>query len=1147
MSQELPPIVQPRPNGTSPNSALPNSTMPNNYSLRAQRPSNAPRYILIGLGVLFGFALLCSGGGYMLYRKFNADSNFGGSYAELREPMGGTVPDRVRNAAAEAMLTEATDPIELSQSLNNYGIEVDIARFVMEVQRSGKSDGAVNPLTRVFWKAKLAEAVVAPDFGAHNKILSFEWLVPEKEARAVVACFPEYGGAETIYVLYLSRVKDEWKLFDWRSVLAPMNESQYWAIYAMLPERTDDAYGEFTNEAFTICSRYDVQKQKKITDLMTLYRRTEFPREYKSLAKDVLCAYLISLDAKAELGPIADSLSADEFAGALIYKATSAHWSGKTASAFEHLMELNRRIGWHPQSAKLAGEFAETPEQKQLAAQWLERSVLLVPKNSEVIDAFLAVADREQFKSMLAGFAKTESPEANLFSMTMALGDLNESKLKWLRDVMPREHSMPVIRDYLDLQLAIERDDHSAVMKLAPYVLANEAFREGDFSYFIHGVWSAFVQAATETNAFDQAIASLSSEDEKQQFRERLRDNAFYNADTMPTDESLACLQSISHSSELWRAWRTQIAIAKLQSQQGKSSEAFDALSAWLESNADEIKDEDRINDAVVLLNALADLGLKCERWQELAKQIDAETLFLLMSNHARIDPQALQKFVDWYAAMPSPVEHWLQYYRARIAFLKGEWATADRCLKDAIKLAESDAKIADGEMPLLVASYAPQDYGYSYDDDLLSNWFGLRFEYAVRCGMLDQLLADAQQADEVDEDWLETLDTNYIGAVPATLERVAAMLRESKLDRGREIAANLDVFIAAASERYDEAVRRQLEVLRTKDGSSMDQQFAVQRAGELIMMQRSTKYLDTLRQLSRGSDMTSYVDCVAATLAKDSKALIDASEKWRRFEWLNSQFVSNPLVLECLDDAAVLREVTKQQPLALDQLQQDCAHVTLALAAEPSAAFDELKQYCESKSFTLELVDAARFDQASTACVVSVANSKLLITFTAAQHFDLGTSAEAREILKDAQTIAAVMLQNFSGNGSVTARELRRGITELAEGMPSSVAMIDAKYDNVHYKPGWQQRLSASIETGIDPACPDEFYLPILAKQDSMLIERDGKNFAVLAVGNVRELIPVEPQQQETPWQETKALTLAPSLVMPQLSQGVHVRWAED
>ncbi len=1137
MSQDLPPIVQTRPNISS----------PNHNSLRVPRSSNAPRYILIGLGVLFEFALLCSGGGYMLYRKFNADSNFGGSYTELREPVGGTVPERVREAAAEAMPTAETDPVELSQSLNNYGIEVDIARFVMEMQRSGKSDAAVNPLTRVFWQSMLAEAVVAPDFGAHNTILSFEWLVPEKEARAVVACFPEYGGAETIYVLYLSRVKDEWKLFDWRSVLAPMNESQFWAIYAMLPERTDDVYSEFTNEAYTICSRYDVSNQKKITDLMTLYRRTEFPQEYKALAKDVLCTYLISLDAKAELGPIADSLSADEFAGALIYKATSAHWSGKTESAFEHLTELNRRIGWHPQSARLAGEFAETPEQKQLAAQWLERSVLLVPKNSEVIDAFVAVADREQFKSMLAGFAKTESPAANMFSMTMALGDLNETKLKWLRDLMPSEDSMPEIREYLDLQLAIQRDDHSAVMKLAPSVLTNEAFREGDFSYFIHGVWSAFVQAATETNAFAQAIALLSSEDDKQQFRERLRDNAFYSADTMPTDESLACLQLISHSSELWREWRTQIAIAKLQSQQGKTSEAFDALIAWLESNADEIKDEDRINDAVVLLNALADLGLKCDRWQELAKSVDTETLFLLMSNQATTDPQALQKFLDWYAAVPSPVEQWLQYYRARIAFLNGDWATADRCLKHAIKLAEADSRITENEMPLLVASYVPQDYGYAYDEDLLSNWFGLRFEYAVRCGMLEQLLADAQQADDVDEDWLEALDTNYIGAAPATLERVAAMLRESKLDRGRKIAANLDVFIATANERYEEAVKRQVEVLRTQDGRSIDQQFAVQRAGELILMQRSTKYLDTLRQLSRGSDMTAYVDCVAATLAKDSKALIDASEQWRKSEWLDSQFVSNPLVLECLEDDAVLREVTEQQPLALDQLQQDCAHVTLALAAEPSAVFNELKQFCESKSFAIESLDAARFDHASAACVVSVANTKLLITFTATEHFDLGATAEAREILKDAQTIAAVVLQNFSGNGSVTSRELRRGVSELIDGMPSSVAMIDAKYDNLHYKPGWQQRLSASIETGIDPAFPDEYYLTILAKQDAALIERDGKHFAVLAVGNLRELIPVEPQRQETPWQETKALTLAPSLVLPQLSVGIHFRWAED
>ena len=306
------------------------------------------RYLLIGLGAFFALILVCSGSTYMLYRRFNADSNFGGSYSELREPAGGTISERVRAAAADAKPIESPETEELVETLDDFGLEIDLGRFIMEMQRSGKSRGAVNPFTRSLMRISLGEAITPPELGSKNVLLSFEWLVTDREARAVVASLSEYDQSDSIYVLYLKRSDDEWKLFDWRDVLAPMNESEYWAIYMMLPERKDDVYSRFTYEAADVCSNYELSERQKIDQLTALYKGTRFPREYVALAKQYMCATLASLNANDELKTLVDSISPSEFAGTYIYKAIAAHSAGDNEKAFAYLSELHRLCGWHP-------------------------------------------------------------------------------------------------------------------------------------------------------------------------------------------------------------------------------------------------------------------------------------------------------------------------------------------------------------------------------------------------------------------------------------------------------------------------------------------------------------------------------------------------------------------------------------------------------------------------------------------------------------------------------------------------------------------------------------------------------------------------------------------------------------------------------
>jgi len=60
-------------------------------------------------------------------------------------------------------------------------------------------------------------------------------------------------------------------------------------------------------------------------------------------------------------------------------------------------------------------------------------------------------------------------------------------------------------------------------------------------------------------------------------------------------------------------------------------------------------------------------------------------------------------------------------------------------------------------------------------------------------------------------------------------------------------------------------------------------------------------------------------------------------------------------------------------------------------------------------------------------------------------------------------------------------------------------------------------------------------------------LVERDGKNYAVLSTGNVSELIPVSLEERDTPWQKEIATTLAPSILVPSIPAGVLIEVKSD
>ena len=184
--------------------------------ISGQRPKNGNtgRVVALVLGILLLLVLFCSGAAVVTYRRFNSDSNFGGNFNQLREPIGGAIPNKTRDVVQQAVGTQSPEAEEISVWLENGVIEIDKPRMVMEMQRSGLSNGLINPLSRMMWTLNLDEALQPVDLGENVTVLDFEWLVKDKEARTIVASFAHYGDGNHIHVSVFSRYHATFGIFN---------------------------------------------------------------------------------------------------------------------------------------------------------------------------------------------------------------------------------------------------------------------------------------------------------------------------------------------------------------------------------------------------------------------------------------------------------------------------------------------------------------------------------------------------------------------------------------------------------------------------------------------------------------------------------------------------------------------------------------------------------------------------------------------------------------------------------------------------------------------------------------------------------------------------------------------------------------------
>ena len=274
-------------------------------------PRRTNRWLIAIGSVLIGLLVVCGGFVIWLAYSFQAPSSTTADYREHRAPIGQILPDKFKQTIRSG--EQLDDPVlpEMEEFLlsvaDSWGGEteefIDVPRFVQEMQNSGRAVG-LNFLSRLVWIESLKFALSVPELSEDTKIIALEWLQPDRELRLTVAAYwPEYDQPE-IWLLYMKRSGDQWKLYDWRDVLEAASEAQFYAMQSAAPIRQQDSYVDLTNETNDIYYDDAIAWESKATKTLSALNQHTYPDDILPLAQSNAAAYLVLYDAADQLRQI---------------------------------------------------------------------------------------------------------------------------------------------------------------------------------------------------------------------------------------------------------------------------------------------------------------------------------------------------------------------------------------------------------------------------------------------------------------------------------------------------------------------------------------------------------------------------------------------------------------------------------------------------------------------------------------------------------------------------------------------------------------------------------------------------------------------------------------------------------------------------
>lgn len=1077
-----------------------------------QPPPRRNTGLLIGLLAVVGLGtiLACGGVFYLLIQIGQSSTRVSSQYAAVRETPGGTLPEPLRKSA-DASLFENSGQLsgaqmngltELLDYLAGYEAEtahaVDLARFVLEIEATGTSD--ITFLTRTAWQDNLEDALELPSIWENYQILDFQWLKEKQEARLMVASGYPSSGDATLYLLYVIRAADGWKLYDWRETLEPMSEVQYWAHYTACPEPQATALYDLTMDLNEILEDETLAEESKPGRSMARLRRADLPTMIVPLAQDYTAFYLkLYPDAEVELQQLSQEMRPEEFAGAHYWKGLAA-LTAQPDVAFLQAMQIVAKVGWHPMAAQLAMDAANTPEQKLEAVKLASRLLLLGLADYASLSAFFDAASLDAIGRLLDDISRQPSGQERMLDFIDTMPWASPQEKVRLLPLMAATRIGPLASDYYHLQ-TIHRDAKPQEQQLlfeAASRLAGSAELDADR---LQQARSALLQAGNRLGRLDEVKVLLGG---PQGFARELRNSILKEAwedwdwgTVLPALEALDASNDVAEehlkqvavgialagTQDLDAAWRVLVGELphRLADLQRLEANAQGAATGY--GDAEEEAFQDPMDYGYPLLEKLAEIAVSTNREAELATLCgDTELVYLMLA--AKLaeqgEAQRLMQFNAWYASQETPIATWLKFYQVEAETKLNEQAgQADSGLL-AEKIVESvdaicqDQRLANYELSAPLYWFAPfEAEPYDLIARLAEMAVRTRTASAVTEGLSHEIQDDYSWSDLIRGALRSSQDAEQLSKLSEQF--LATGAPSAQLD-GYRLAAQVSL-LAGEHQNALATLRQALEVSASSEYMEYPRRACFDLALDLMVATGDYQALELFADLPEAESLSDALPLVRALAGRDAAGFLAAFsglEPYQRRRWLQE-----PRCLEAYERAGLLAEINQALPFLLGATPHGSFQAAGAMLLDAPASATQSQIEKAFAAWELEVLDAARFPDAVAAWQAETADGNLCLVAYDGSPPSLNEEHVLGKALGEASGVLCITLlprvEIFTPN-----RQLRQYVSEAAEKLEVCGGFWDLSARKYFAGNGWKGILAEYGKNGQQPRKPDfdETYL---------------------------------------------------------------------
>jgi hypothetical protein len=1094
-------------------------------------PRRSNKRVFIAFGITFvAMSLVCGGSLAWLYTSFNSGNTIAAEYLEQREqanePLPISIVEQLKHAKPQSVETneDIRSVVEFLRAAGQVSDvdtdeeSIDYPRVVTEMQRTGMATG-VNQFTKFIWIENIKGAFELPDLGTNFEVIGFEWLLPNVEARVSLVAYYDWDDKPMVYLCYLTRESGDWKYYDSRNILEPMSEAQYLAAYAAAPLSTSENFYELGNALYEL-NYSDLDDEEKANRSLREYQSRRYPSTMRPSAQSLTADYMVDYGNAESLRKLTEKIADSSFAGAQWVKGKLALLEQDKAAAFERASKLMEQVGWHPVGALLAAEAAEAPSEMTQAAQWLAQSVLLMPEHDYTARQFFSVANETQIQELMATIVQTPDAPMRYLQLTQNAGVEKYDTLQRIAESSDHLETATKYVNLLRMDASVEpQKTLDAAVELLSLPDVDRLFPDSDFQAEqeltvdnFTFIWSKLLSAATHPGMLDRALTVVPDREEfSRRLRDRLLSNRYATADW---NEVLRVFEDLPDDSELALEPETRAAMGVAQSRLKRYEDAFPNLFAFVSTHREEILDAEPPDYAYTLLPALSESAAEANRIEELLTMLDQpETAFVIiaatLSERTAYRVQ-LQNALAWYAAYPDTPQQWRHYYQADLAYASGNWEAADREIAQAIEFAEDDERIENFELPGLLYDFVP------FSEDV-SEWHELRVEMAIRCGKLSQLIADLENEDDFQDNYLSALnyelDVASYGLDPdsePTVEQVIELMAASDNDYLRCGAAAKKSELQRYKGDLISAISSALAGCKRVEEPVYYGSSCFNSAALLIALTEQWKFIDELK--GKASDQAEEATVAALVALRDgdpvafSEAMLSYDESYRASFWMDDFEI-----IEQLKKRGMWSPYNTQFSADTVSLSYYCSSTgILLLDSDPSKSLDEIESAVRSiAGEEIERIAKTRFPNALDGWYADTEAGRIV----AVVYESLKAEDDLPQVerLKDSsQGILAIAL--ISPKGILAAKRMRQLAVEMGQELSSAKGYIDYQSDSWFLDAegsSWRDQLNASAEHGVNRRSPKSDYFPWHAINQAT---NDSRECIRVQVGVILEEIPVEP-----------------------------------